>query len=354
MPKIEQLPSGSFRARVFVGTDPDGKKRYKSVTGFSKKDVKLKIAELESSKGTRKSAAEMTVHEAMEKYIEDRSAILSVATIKGYYTILNNRLKAIMDKPISKLTFGDVQAAFNEDGKHLKYKTIMNTHGLFTATIASVDDSIRFDITLPQKEESEIEIPTEAEMQKIFEGAKGTRIETPIYLGAMCGMRRSEICALKWEDIDFEKNLIYIHSAIVIDKNNNVITKGTKTTSSTRTIRAFAPVMEHLKSLPRDDERVCPFGKPNNITDHFEALLKKIGVPHYRFHDLRHYAVSTMLMLNMPKNYISSFMGHSSTNMVDKIYGHTMRDKKYQIMDAVDDYFTKKFAKDDIKDDTAE
>ena len=352
MPKIEQLPSGSFRARVFVGTDPDGKKRYKSITGYSKKDVKLKMAEFEASKSTRINAAEMTLRETMEKYIEDRSAMLSAATIKGYYAILNNRLKSIMNIPISKLTLSDVQTAFNEDKKRLKHKTIMNTHGLFTATIASVDDSITFDITLSKKEESKIEIPTEAEMQRIFEGAKGLPIETPIYLGAMCGMRRSEICALKWDDIDFEKNLIHIHSAIVLDKDNNIITKGTKTESSTRTIRAFAPVMEHLKSLTQIDEMVCHFGKPNNVTNQFKALLRKIGVPNYRFHDLRHYAVSTMLMLNMPKHYVSWFMGHSTTDMVDKVYAHSMRDKKYQIMDAVDDYFSEKFAKDATKDDT--
>lgn len=352
MPKIEQLPSGSFRARVYAGTDPDGKKRYKSITGNSKKDVKLKIAEYEMSQNKNKYSTNMTVRDAIKKYIEDRNAVISPATIKGYYTILNNRLKDIMDVKICNLTKANIQAAFNKDAERLKHKTIMNTHGLFNAALTTIDESLTFNITFPEEEEVEIVIPTEEEMQKIFKSAKGKTIETAIYLAAMLGMRRSEIAALKWEDIDFDKKIMHIHTAEVIDVDNKIITKGTKKISSTRTVRIFEPVLQHLKSLPRDSEYVHKFKSPNNITHQFEYLLKKAGVPSYRFHDLRHYAVSAMLLVDMPKKYIASFVGHKTTYMIDKIYGHIMRDKKYQIMDAVDAYFSENFAKDDTKDDT--
>jgi integrase len=84
---------------------------------------------------------------------------------------------------------------------------------------------------------------------------------------------------------------------------------------------------------------VQEFTSPNSITDGFAELLKRNGIPHYRFHDLRHYAVSTMLLLNIPKKYIADYVGHETEHMIDTVYGHIMRDKKDDLMDVVNAHF---------------
>ena len=339
MPKIEQLPSGSFRARVFVGTDADGKKHYKSITGTSRKDVKLKIAEFETKKDEAKVSQDMTVASAIKNYIDVKSNIMSPSTVRGYNVILRNRLKKIMGIQISDLTLSDIQSAINEDAKRCSPKTIRNTNALLKSSIELVAPNFRYSVTLPQKIKKEIQIPTEAEVAKLFETAKGHKIETALYLAAMCGMRRSEICALMWKDVDLKKGTISINSASVPDKDNRTIRKGTKTTASTRTIKMFAPVVEHIASLERTSEFVQNYTTPNSITDGFKHLLHRAGVQHYRFHDLRHYAASVMLMLNLPKKYISAYMGHETTHMLDTVYGHIMSDKKENMYAVVDDYF---------------
>lgn len=85
--------------------------------------------------------------------------------------------------------------------------------------------------------------------------------------------------------------------------------------------------------------------KPSSITQRYGIALKRAGLPHYRFHDLRHYAVSVMLSLNMPKNYIADYMGHETENMLDRVYGHIMKEAKQSFEDRVNEYYTALFTK---------
>ena len=180
-------------------------------------------------------------------------------------------------------------------------------------------------------------------MKKIFQAVKGKRIEIPIYLAALCGMRRSEIVALKWEDVDLEKGTLTIKAASVISDDGKVVRKQTKTTAGKRTIKIFAPVLEVLNAKVKEGEYVEYYPHPNRISDTFTELLKSLQLPHYRFHDLRHYAVSTMLLLNVPKKYIADYMGHETERMIDTVYGHVMQDKKGNILDVVNTYFADNF-----------
>ena len=69
--------------------------------------------------------------------------------------------------------------------------------------------------------------------------------------------------------------------------------------------------------------------------------MRRNGLPEYRFHDLRHYTVSVMLALNIPKKYIADYVGHESENMIDEVYGHIMASKKTSVEDQMQEYFSK-------------
>ena len=339
MSKIKQLPSGNYNTLIYDYTDPNGKRHYKSITAPSKKEVKLLVAEFQSKKGESHAESNMTVREALKHYIAVKSNVLSPSTVKGYDVILRNRVPDIMDIPISKLTLSDIQSAINKEAENHKPKTVSNTNACIEAAIKLSVPGFNYSVTLPQKEKNEIEIPTEEEVRKLFEAAKGKRIETALYLAAVCGMRRSEIAALKWENVDLKKGAIDIIAAEVIDIDNKKVRKAPKKTSSYRRIKIFKPALDHLKSLPQTSEKVTKYISPSDITEEFSKLETQANIPHYRFHDLRHYAASVMLMLNIPQKYVSSFLGHSSERMVENVYGHIMRDKKDTFMDNVNTYF---------------
>ena len=347
MSKIKQLPSGKYNSTVYDYTDSAGKRHYKSITAESKREVKQLVAEFLANRSESKNSdkGNTTISEAITQYIESKNNILSPSTLKAYNTILKHNLKSIMPVPLNKLQLSDIQLAINNESESNAPKTVRNINSLLKASILFIDPDFTYKVTLPQREKPDIQIPTEEEMIKIFTAVKGKRIEIPIYLGAVCGMRRSEIIALKWEDVDLEKGTLTVRAASVISSDGKVVRKTTKTTASKRTIRLFAPVLNLLKEAEHTSEYVAGYPHPNRITDTFTTLLKDLDLPHYRFHDLRHYAASTMLLLNLPKNYICSFLGHETERMLDTVYGHVMKDKKDALLDIVDTHYTLFFDK---------
>ena len=130
---------------------------------------------------------------------------------------------------------------------------------------------------------------------------------------------------------------LHIKQAIVEGENGPVV-KTTKTYSGNRKI----PIPEYIKSLieqqPHTDEYIIHATR-SSLYNRFLRICEKYGLPHYRFHDLRHYQASVMLALGVPDKYAMERMGHASTNMLKTVYQHTMRSKSEEVADMVDKYF---------------
>ncbi len=346
MVKITELSSGSFNARVYDYTDSAGKRHYKSITCKTKRDVAKEIAVFLANRENRQTrSADMTVGEAIDKYIDSKSNVLSPSTVREYKQTRRNALLDIMAIKLSKLTPDDVQRAVNKESETHSPKTVRNMHGLLSSTLAVYAPEIKLSTTLPKKVKPDINIPTEEEIRRLFREVEGSEIEIAVYLAAVCGMRRSEIAALEWSDIDLDKALLTVRSAKVLDADNQYVKKGTKTVAGKRTIRIFDPVLQVLEKITPTDDNLLLSMKPSSITQRYGIALKRAGLPHYRFHDLRHYAVSVMLSLNMPKNYIADYMGHETENMIDRVYGHIMKEAKQSFEDRVNEYYTALFTK---------
>lgn len=343
MPTIKQLPSGSYNTLVYDYTDPNGKRHYKSITAPSKKEVKLLVAEFLASREERSCTLDnITIEDAIQKYINAKNNVLSPSTVRVYDIMLESRFDKIKHRKVRDFTASDMQTFINDLSEEYTPKTVRNTNSLLRSAIEFVNPNFKAKITLPQKVKPDINIPTEVEMQTILNAVKGKRLEVPVYLAAFCGLRRSEIAALMWKDVDLDKGTITVRAASVQNKDGKVIRKQkTKTTDSKRTIRLFTPVLNLLKEKEHTSEYVEYYPHPNRITDAYTELLKQSNLPHYRFHDLRHYTVSTMILLNIPKKYIADYLGHETERMIDEVYGHVMRDKKDALLDNVNAYFCK-------------
>lgn len=346
LPKISQLPSGAYHANVYSHTDADGKRRYESFTGYDYNQVLLQVAQFKADKKRDKLDAalgnvKMTVADAMDQYIESKNAILSPSTIASYKAIRRNNLLGLQKVTVKQVTQEAVQIAINQEAMNKTPKTVRNIHGFLAAVLQVYRPDLVLHTTLPQKVKSEIAIPTEEEIRLLLDTVKGTDMELPLILAACCGMRRSEIAALTWKDIDFRKNVIKIKKALVMDDDNELIEKTTKTTAGTRTIRMFPVVSDALLRYKEDhpDDGGYITVRPDIISHRFEKLVKRLGLPRYRFHDLRHYTVSVMLSLNIPKNYIADFVGHETENMIDKVYGHIMQSRKTSVEDLMQNYY---------------
>lgn len=326
-PKAVKLKSGNWRVQIQI----DGK-RY-SCTGATKKEAQEMAKQIFAGVEQEKRVP-LTVGKAIDQFIEAKSSILSPATIRTYKTIRKNQLKSIIDTNLSDLTQTDIQIAMNmltANGK--SPKTVKNACGLVSVVLKAYRPNFVFRVDLPQKEKKEIVIPTEEEMQKIWDAAKGSKYELPILFASWLGLRRSEIKGLKFEDVIDGR--IHVHRAIVVG-NKGPVEKGTKTVFSDRWIilpEEISKIIENTNGNPKD--YICPMCV-NSIYRNFVSICKKAGVGPFRFHDLRHFAASEAHALGIPDKYSMKRMGHSTDNMLKTVYQHTMQKKEDEFGAVID------------------
>lgn len=346
MPTAKKLPSGSWRCQVFSHYEEnilqDGtikKKRiYKSFTSDNptkdgKRLAELAAAQYAASKKERKSNCSMTYGEALDEYIESRSAVLSPRTIMDYKRIRKNDIQGIMNIKIPDLTQEDIQEAINADARIHSPKTVRNTHGLISAVLKQYRPEFALNTSLPKRKRTELYIPSDKDIQKLMQYVSGTEMELPILLAAFGPMRRGEICALN--DSDISGNVVHVCRNMVYTEEKEWIIKSPKSYAGDRYINYPEFVSDKWKGKKG---RIVEL-TPGAITTRFNRLLKKVGIEHFRFHDLRHYSASVQHALGIPDAYIMQRGGWSSDGVLKAVYRHAMSDKITDMDNKANDYF---------------
>lgn len=356
IPKITQLPSGAYHATVYSHTDEAGKRHYESFTGHDYNQLMLEVVQFKADKKrtrieNRQGDQSMILREAMQKYIDLAEPLASPATIRSYLSIHKNCLQSIMGTKICDLTQEMIVRAINIDKQRLSIKTIKNVNSLLQLTLKTYRPDFTYALNLKKTEKNknkkEIKVPTEDEVRALMEAAKGTKMEIPVMLTACCGLRPSEISALTWKDFNLDDGTLSIVRAVVRNKKNEYVEKGTKSDAGTRVIRLFPLVLDRMREekdkSTETDGYICI--KPGRISDNFRRIRDKANVRYMRFYDLRHYLVSVMISLNIPNMYIADYVGHEDEEMIKRVYGHIMAKKKTSVEDVMYDYFSDIFPK---------
>ena len=238
MANAKQLASGTWRGQVYAGKDVNGKRQYKSFTAPTERKANLAALEWqEKYKEVQLDNANLTVNEAIDAYVKLKSNLLSPSTIRFIDNVKRNHLKNIQNTKLNKLNRNVIQQTINVEAANCSPKTVKNVYGVLTAIIGQYRPDWKIpDITLPQLKKPVEKALNRQQIAKLLNNIDGDIIEVPILLALWLGLRRSEILALKWNDVDFEKNTIRIDKALVPNKDNKMVVKTTKTTDSTRTL----------------------------------------------------------------------------------------------------------------------
>lgn len=198
---------------------------------------------------------------------------------------------------------------------------------------------------------------TPEQLQRLLRLFRGEPLETAVQLAVIYGLRRSEVCGLRWDAIDFEAGTIHICHTAVMDKGKVVYSDNTKTDSSNRVLPLTGYMRDYLKKVKLqqaenrelfgdayiENDLVCvhPNGapiRPDYVSPHFQRRLKEIGLPLIRFHDLRHSAVYALRMGGCDVKDIQAWLGHSDITTTLNIYGHVLgrdMDRMGQVMDSL-------------------
>lgn len=329
-PTPVQLPSGSWRCQVMV----NGKRI--SVVDEDPAVAHAKALALKTGLIQKeKSPKAITVGEAIDRYIESKDTVLSPATIRGYKRIRKNDLKELMGIRLSALTQDQIQRAVNSMAKNSSPKSVRNAHGLLSAVLGVYYPELNLRTTLPQKRPHEAKIPDTDQIKAILNISAGTEMEIPILLGIWMGLRQSEIRALTWDCVN--DGILHVKGAIV-DGVDGPVSKGTKTYSGDRYIRIPEHIQAALDATPHKGEHIVRLSG-QAMYKRFSRMLEKAGLPHYRFHDLRHAAASIAMSIGVPDLYNQRRLGHKTDHMLKTVYLHTMKSKEDAYADMIDRTF---------------
>lgn len=320
MATIEKINGGKFRIR----------KQYKGklyTMTLDRKPTKSEADQLIWS--IIEKGPEHGIHEDFEHlagdYISSKDSVLSPATISGYKSIIRNMPESFKIKPISAISQRDIQICVNEYAKHHSAKSVRNLSGFITAVIRSVDPTFTNTASLPQKVQRDFYVPEDTDVKKILDYCAGTRYEIPLWLAAY-GFRRSEVCALTAADMD-KDNIITVSKAKVRDDDGHWHIKTVKTVQSARKFK----VSEYVAGLIRQKDGYIYEGSPGQINEYLQSTQKKLGLPKFNLHLMRHYFASTAREV-MPDSYVEKLGGWKpGSEIMKKVYDYQ---KKKQTEDA--------------------
>lgn len=312
--KVEKR-NGSYRVQKMI----DGK-RY-SITYDHKPTERevmadlLKLSDAAPAKGSFLACA--------KSYINSKSNVISPSTIKGYASILNALPDDFKRMDLSKITQIDIQTVINDYASTHSPKTTRNVHGFISAVLRQFRPDMVIYTTLPQKSVYEPYTPSEDDIKRILDACSNDPFyHIPFQLGIM-GLRRSEVCALTLDDIS--GNTLTINKALVKDVHNKWVIKPTKTTAGTREIYIPDALVSEIEQYGKIFD-----GNPTTLLYGLNRYQDQLGIPRFRFHDLRHFMASYAHSKGISDADIMSTGGWKSDYTMKSIYRHEMNAKAAQ------------------------
>ena len=180
--------------------------------------------------------------------------------------------------------------------------------------------------------------------RKFLSVVRGTQHGALFELALTTGLRPSEYCALKWEDVNFERGTLSVVRSIDFQPGGGWLLEETKTPRSRRVVRLLPSVLhalaEHKLRQEADraragdewhdtgfvftNEKGSPVDRHNLANRHFKKLLAEAGLPQIRLYDLRHTAATLSLSAGIPVKVVSEMLGHASVAMTLDVYSHVL------------------------------
>lgn len=335
MASIKRLTNGNYQATVFVGRDSNGKQIRKYLTRDSHREAVAAARELEQeiSEGRFTNIKNIRFSKWADEWKDLNENRLSPSTWSSYDRYIEKYFKP---------TFGNLKLSQINDLIIKKYiaerlKTLSSTTvRKHIYVLSSILEVMKYknpckNIEMPKVADYEYHIVTDEEYKKILGFFHGKSYEVIIMLAALCGMRRGEIFALKWEDIDYKNQTIRIQHAICLSKKNGYVEKSTKSKNGIRTIVAPQEIFDLLKlrykkllkATHKDEhlkERIFA-SRPDTFSEWFSQCMKKKLKLNVRFHDLRHYHATWLYKNNIPDLFAAQRLG-DNVQTIKKVYQH--------------------------------
>ena len=374
---IRQKKKGQWEGRVVVGHKENGEPIFRYVYARTQKELlgKLhqKIEEFQGTELTEQSG--MRLGAWLDKWLTEYvPGTVRESTLRSYRNIAERHIKPVLgDKPVAFITATDVQKLYSRlrkqgrakshpaYGHELADSTVGRIHCLFhEAMEAAVKEHLisanpTKGAVVPKGVKKEMRVLGSEQLAAFMEQIDAEEHWRDFfYTELTTGLRRGEICGLKWSDFDEESGRLNIRRTITV--RNGAATEGeTKTGKGRRSFYLPVSTANMLRERKRTAQTQWIFPDPlkpelpvapNLAYRTMKELLRKAGLPDIRFHDLRHTFATHALQSGVDAKTLSGILGHTNASFTLDTYTHVTTDMQKRASDIVGDFMNDIFGEE--------
>ena len=240
--------------------------------------------------------------------------------------------------------------------------TVLNLHLVLTQALAQaarwglIPANPAAGAQPPRPRRPEIAVVDPSLAQRVLDAVQGTRFEIPAAMAIATGMRRGEILALRWSDLDAELTTAHVRRTLET-AGGRLVFEEPKTRRSRRAVSLPAflrPYLQRQQQAQGARRERCPSWidldlvmdrgdgsplNPDTLSAGWYRFLKRSGLPHIRFHDLRHAHATLMLLQGVHPKVVSERLGHASVGLTLDTYSHVLPAMQTEAVRAFDELF---------------
>ena len=369
---VRRRDDGRWEGRIVVGHKKNGTPIFQHAYAHTQKELTEKLhqnieryQDVELTEDSR-----MTLGEWLDRWLTDyKENTVRPGTLAGYRSCIENYIKPRLGgKQVSLVTAQDVQKLYRKlkengrvrehprFGSALSDTTINRLHAIFHQ---AMEDALHAHIvaknptvgaTVPKASHAPKRVLTDKELDTFLDTVREDVIWGDFfYVELTTGLRRGEICALRWEDFDTKQETLHVRRTLHKENGKPLTTGDTKTYAGTRKIvlppstaqllrerKKTAPTEWIFPNLFDPEQPIAPGTAYNRL----KALLKETGLPDIRFHDLRHTFATHALSSGVDTKTLAGILGHTKVSFTLDTYTHTTGDMQKRAAEIVGGFLT--------------
>ena len=362
---VRKRDDGRWEGRIVVGHKDNGDSIFHYVYADTQKELTAKLRKsITAYQGVDLTErSRLTLSEWLDQWLVSMDGVVRPSTLNGYRSYIENHIRpGLGEKRITQIKPTDIQKFYDKLGQKLASGSVRRIHTVLHGIMKAAQQARLIprnpvdDIAPPKYNYQQKNILTDDQLTVFMDAIKEDAVWFDFfYTEIMTGLRRGEICGLRWEDFDEADGTLKVCRTVRREKGTGLTTGDTKTYAGTRKIILPPSVTAMLKERNRISLTDWIFPNPLCLEQptapdaayrRMKQLLEQAGLPDIRFHDLRHTFATHALTSGVDVKTLSGILGHTRAAFTLDTYTHTTGDMQKRAAEIVGEFLTDIFGEE--------